>query len=131
MQSAKSVSRLRRRIIVAAVILAAATLLCVYYYTAEPGTDVMPRCTFKVLTGWDCPGCGSQRAFHAMLHGHVFEAFGYNPAIFVMIPLAVLYAFAEWAGVPGLRRVLLSKYALWVLGAAIIVWTVLRNLLNL
>ena len=45
-----------------------------YYYGHDPSDGGAPVCAFKYLTGYDCPGCGSQRAFHALLHGRVAEA---------------------------------------------------------
>ncbi|MDE7125963.1 MAG: DUF2752 domain-containing protein [Muribaculaceae bacterium] len=87
----------------------------------------MPRCVFKAITGYDCPGCGSQRAFHALLHGNVYEAFVLNPAVFALVPLAVLYALAEWCGCSRLRGWLVNRYALCLLVAAIVLWTVARN----
>ena len=37
-----------------------------------------PRCPFLLLTGLQCPGCGTQRALHQLLHLHIGEAFRYN-----------------------------------------------------
>ena len=42
-----------------------------------------PRCPLFVLTGIYCPGCGALWAGHALLHGHLDAAFGYN-ALFVV-----------------------------------------------
>ncbi len=38
-----------------------------------------PLCPIKVLTGFSCPGCGSTRALHALLHLRFSEAFALNP----------------------------------------------------
>ncbi|MHB8861711.1 MAG: DUF2752 domain-containing protein [Pirellulaceae bacterium] len=40
-----------------------------------PGT-----CTFLRVTGLPCPGCGLTRSFISVAHGHVAEAWRYNPA---------------------------------------------------
>jgi hypothetical protein len=47
-----------------------------------------PRCPFLSLTGFQCPGCGSQRAIHALLHGHILYAFRMN---LIFIP-GIIYA---------------------------------------
>lgn len=49
-----------------------------------------PKCPFYMLTGLYCPGCGSQRALHSLLHFHLAETFSYN---FLFIPalLVLLY----------------------------------------
>ena len=121
-------SRQRQLIVAAAVLVAVA--LVIFYAFVDPESGMLPRCTFKALTGWDCPGCGSQRAFHALLHGRVGEAWRMNPALFVMVPLAVAYGVAEmcpdiW---PQLLRVLLRPWMPAMIGAGIILWTVGRNL---
>ena len=47
------------------IILAVAALLVFgfIYYALDPSqSGVFPRCTFLTLTGYKCPGCGSQRS---------------------------------------------------------------------
>ena len=66
-----------RRVWIAVGLIAAAALIAAYYRLG-PESGLYPRCMFRQLTGLDCPGCGSQRAIHALLHGHVAEAWGYN-----------------------------------------------------
>ena len=49
-------------------------------YTFDPrNTDSYPVCPFLGLTGYHCPGCGTLRALHQLLHGNVIGALGYNP----------------------------------------------------
>ncbi|CAN5811730.1 hypothetical protein BH11BAC7_BH11BAC7_30240 [soil metagenome] len=38
-------------------------------------------CPYKSLTGIDCPGCGMQRAFIALLRGDLSESFSIYPAL--------------------------------------------------
>jgi hypothetical protein len=46
-----------------------------------------PVCYFHRATGLLCPGCGSLRAIHQLLHGHFGAAFGYNPLLVLSLPL--------------------------------------------
>ncbi len=57
-----------------AVMLAVVAMFCWYYYTHDPLGGKAPRCLFKLITGYECPGCGSQRAFHSLLHGDIAAA---------------------------------------------------------
>ena len=58
-----------------------------YLFLFEPGkTGLFPVCLFRFLTGYQCPGCGSTRAMHQLLHGHVVAAFELNPFFLVAIP---------------------------------------------
>lgn len=120
----------RRRLYVAMAAIAAVVIIVVYS-TIDPAEGMMPRCWFKVLTGWDCPGCGSQRALHALLHGHPDDAWRFNPALFVMLPLAAAYAIAELcpARWPRLRMILLQPKVIASIGVGIILWTIGRNIL--
>lgn len=110
----------------AAIVISAAALLCVYAVVTGL-TGWMPRCPFKMVTGLDCPGCGSQRALMALLHGHPLEAWSYN----LFLPFAVAYIVALLVVPRGTRlgRVLESPAALWILLALIVAWTILRNLI--
>ncbi len=95
----------------------------------EPGH--YPSCPFLSLTSLYCPGCGSLRAGHALLHGDVVGAVQRNPfTVFAVAALVV--AWVCW----GLR--LLGRDAphpsqvparwIWVLLGAVLLFGVLRNL---
>jgi hypothetical protein len=45
----------------------------------------MGTCTFRNNTGFDCPGCGMQRAFIELLKGNLFESIQLFPALIPMI----------------------------------------------
>jgi hypothetical protein len=69
----------------------------VYLFIFEPGrTGFFPVCLFRLLTGLTCPGCGTTRALHAILHGHLEAAFMLNPLLLLASPLLV-YAFMRYS----------------------------------
>lgn len=111
---------------VAAIIVCVAALLCVYTLVVSV-TGWMPSCPFKTLTGWECPGCGSQRALLALLHGHPLEAWRYNLLLPFFVAYVVLLAVLPRGN--RLRRVLESLPAIWILLVCILAWWVLRNVL--
>jgi hypothetical protein len=58
----------------------------------------MLKCTFKSTTGLDCPGCGLQRAFLALLEGDLLACFLYWPGllpILMAITLTILSAITK------------------------------------
>lgn len=59
------------------------------YTFAPSGNRFYPQCVFHSVTGLDCPGCGTTRALHALLHGDVAAAFRFNPMLFVMAAVAL------------------------------------------
>ncbi len=68
-----------------------------YLFIFEPGkSGLFPPCPFRLLTGWQCPGCGSTRALHQILHGHFEAAFMLNPLLMVGIPF-MLFAFLRYS----------------------------------
>ncbi len=89
----------------------------------RPGA-IFPFCPFKVLTGWDCPGCGGLRMTHDVLHGDLAAAAMDNVFVLVGLPVLVLWAV--------LRRnrgqQVFSTAVLVTIGIAAVVWTVVRNL---
>jgi hypothetical protein len=78
--------------------LAAAALL----FAFDPAvTWWFPSCPFYALTGWLCPFCGTLRAAHALLHGHVLAALGLNPMVTVALGVGVLAVVHDRAGMDG------------------------------
>ncbi len=90
----------------------------------------MPRCPVKMLTGLDCPGCGSQRALHALLTGQFAKAWAFNPAMIVAIPLLLFLGTAPTIAryLPCVNRVIYSRWLGRAILTVIILWTLFRNL---
>ncbi len=101
-------------------------------YRWNPATaGVYPACPFFALTGWYCPGCGSTRALHQLLHGNLGAAFDLNPLLVLALPFLAYEILAYLLDRPGWRSLSsASTPALWVraLGATVIAFGVLRNL---
>ena len=54
----------------------------------NPATTVFyPKCLFHEVTGLYCPGCGTTRALHCLLHGEFLEALHENALAILAIPL--------------------------------------------
>jgi hypothetical protein len=102
-----------------------------YLFFFEPGrTGFFPLCPFRALTGLTCPGCGTTRALHQLLHGHVVAAFELNPLLLLALPvvgfLLILYTMRAVEGRPMPQVVLPGKYA-WALYALVFGFWVFRN----
>ncbi len=116
--------------IVACAAVFAVLCIAAFYYFVDPASGLMPRCAFRTLTGYECPGCGVQRALHALLHGHLAEAWHYNAYVFFALPAAIFYIVVEqgrhrW---PRLHYATVRPAAVIVIGLSIIAWWVGRNL---
>jgi hypothetical protein len=68
----------------------------VYLFVFEPGrTGFFPPCLFRLMTNFNCPGCGTTRALHEIMHGHFQNAFMLNPLLLLSIPF-LLAAFMRY-----------------------------------
>lgn len=53
-------------------------------------------CPFKYLSGYDCPGCGFQRALLALMKGEVEHSFHlYPPAVPILLTI-ITACLAQW-----------------------------------
>lgn len=89
----------------------------------QPGS-LFPPCPFKLLTGWNCPGCGGLRMTHDLLHGDVSAAVVDN--VYLLIGLPLLAVWSLWRARRG--RPVLSPVLLVMLVVTATAWTVVRNL---
>lgn len=108
-------------------------VLAAVYFVFDPNVDgLFPRCGFFVLTGLKCPGCGSQRALHALLHGDVVGAFRLN----MWIPVAAVYIGAVVVSLlffsreSRFSRGVSNKYFFAAFLVFTLVWLVLRNVVG-
>ena len=87
-------------------------------------------CPFHRLTGLYCPGCGSTRAIHLLLHGQVLAALRHNVLVFPAL------AYLGWAFVVYQRQVWFDgpprpPHPVWVyriLVVGLVGFWVLRNI---
>lgn len=88
-----------------------------------------PRCFLHEATGLLCPGCGSLRALHQLLHGHLAAAVHFNPLLVVSLPLLAWQALRLALRYPAGRAAPLSIRPAWLCAAlaVLVVFTVLRN----
>jgi hypothetical protein len=121
----------KRGAIVSAIILIAGAMLVFFFYNPEK-VDLYPPCPFYKLTGLKCPGCGSQRAIHNLLHLNIEQAFLYNPALLFAIPLTALLVYLEYFGgqtrFPKLHQRLSGSKFIWGIFIGIILYWIGRNL---
>ena len=124
--------RMSRRSVIAMLAVAAVVVAgVVIYSTFDPSASRwFPRCPFLMLTGLKCPGCGTQRAIHALLHGDVLSALHFNALLPVSIPLLLLYGYAELVRTrkPRFYNRVNSVTAILAVLIVVIVWWIVRNI---
>lgn len=103
-----------------------------YLFLLDPaGSSLYPPCIFHAMTGLYCPGCGTLRAMHQLLHLNIAAAFSLNPLAVLSLPF-LGYAFVSYAayGIRGRRlpSVFVPPVLIWILLAVIISFWILRNI---
>ena len=132
MDSGSAMASNPRSLTKAVVALVGAMLALVFIFLVPPGeTAPYPRCTFHMLTGGFCPGCGTLRCVHALLHGHIAQAAAYNVLTLLAIPFFAVWGANELCaragGRPFIRR-RLPAWAIWAIVVIIVAFWLLRNL---
>ena len=112
------------------LIVGGLVILALYFIFDPALSPWAPKCMFYALTGYDCPGCGSQRMLHALLRGDLAAAWHANAFILCISPILVALTFTaifrkRW---PRLYRILNSPPMIIGLTIAVVVWGVLRNI---
>ena len=109
------------------------TCLALLYHRWNPiEASFFPACLFYRATGYHCPGCGSQRAVHQLLHGELRQAASHNLLLVLALPLLLYTGVASLAN--GLRRektslsFLSSPTFLYCTLAVVLAFWLLRNL---
>ena len=122
----------RKGSIAAFAVVLAIGAVCSIFFFIEPGTSSMlPPCPFYWLTGLWCPGCGSGRALHALLHADILQAFDFNPLMMLSLPF-LGYAGMSWLclytrGRP-LPRIFTGRYSGWIVVCVVLVYWIARNI---
>jgi hypothetical protein len=100
---------MNRRIALAAVGAVAVAAVALLLRRADPAVAwFYPPCPFHEWTGLYCAGCGSLRAFHALLNGDLARAWSHNPVVTSCVPLLAIGVARE-----GVR---------WIRGADPVAW---------
>ncbi|MEP6570342.1 MAG: DUF2752 domain-containing protein [Acidobacteriota bacterium] len=102
-----------------------------YLFIFEPGkTGFFPACPFRTLTGFTCPGCGSTRGLHRLVHGDLVGAFEFNPLMVLVLPFLIYalvrYTTAAVSGRPLQKHYLKPRY-IWMLFGVIMSFWIFRN----
>lgn len=99
-------------------------LVCVFIavYLMEKNNIVI-YCPILKITGFYCPGCGITRMFISLLSGNIYQAFRYNPLVFILFIFIPIYFIVEKYINKNTKKKIL--YGLLVI---VLVYTIARNI---
>ena len=95
-------------------------ILALAFFLDPTQANWLPTCPVHQMTGLYCPGCGSTRALHCLLHGKLALALHFNPLTVTAPLLLGVMAVAPrttWRPAVG-----------WVVLAIAVLFGILRNI---
>lgn len=66
-------------------------LVLVIYHLLSHLFNFRIPCIFYEITGLYCPGCGVTRMFFSIINLDFYQAFRYNPLVFIILTLYIIY----------------------------------------
>lgn len=124
-----------KKMLLVATIAALSIFFIYILYKYNPSTSgFYPPCPTKYLLGIECPGCGSLRASHALLHGRIAEAWHLNPMLLLTIPFILLLLFtgilrSHNRVLDLIYNKLNNRISLIIIAFILLGWGILRNFL--
>ena len=110
------------------LILILISFLIIYFILSEL-LDVGIPCLFYEITGYYCPGCGITRLLFSLLKLDFYQAFRYNPLIFILIIITGIYWLVKFI----LKKFMnisieIPNYVYYILLVIVIIFGILRNI---
>ena len=107
--------------------------LFILYYLVNPFSEYFPmQCPWRLLTNTQCPACGLQRSLHALSHGEMRQALGYNYFFIFSIPYASLAIISTWYNYnhffDKLKSIVYHRYTLKSYIILYFGWWIIRNI---
>src|SRR6476620_3089167 len=111
---------------------AALVMALLYFFIYPTYGKYFPKCLFYTFTGLYCPGCGSQRAVVALLHGNIITALRDNLLAVAALPF-LAYSFLNLC-LSTLNKkqlntkIFYSPFFVKVVLILVIIFSILRNI---
>ena len=120
--------RLRHVFLISLAVLCVAVLLLILSLNG-----LRIPCVFNKITGLSCPGCGNTRAVMALFHLDIVKAFSYNllfPIEFFYIGWVYIFSAFNYIKKKSFSYQTPFKYLDYFVFGAVVVWSVVRNIIG-
>jgi hypothetical protein len=128
---------MKQQLKLAGVFTVIIVVACFLFLFNPASSGFYPPCPFHKLTGLYCPGCGSLRASHQLLHGNLFSALDLNPLMVLSLPF-LGYSLISYSMMNSGRlacragrrfpQIFLPPILIWMILGVILAFWVLRNI---
>lgn len=96
------------------------------YYFLNTKYSFAINCPFHELTGLYCPGCGISRMIFSIMKLDFYQAFRFNPLIFIMLGLYLLIKFINIFFKK--KKIIIGNKQSVILLIIVIMYGILRNI---
>lgn len=103
-------------------------LLLIYIYlNISTFFNFVFDCPIKTFTGFYCPGCGITRMFKSIFEGKFYQAFRYNPLVFLLFIFVFIYLILDVFFHEDIKKILNKNLLIYIL-LIILVYGIIRNI---
>lgn len=106
------------------LILLLISFLIIFLFLNKVFNFTIP-CLFHEITNLYCPGCGITRMFLALFKLDFYQAFRYNPLVFILLILSIVYFLVKKIGKLNFK---FPNYIYYYLLFIVIIYGILRNI---
>lgn len=104
-------------------------LILIGYFFLNRLASIYIPCLFHEITGLHCPGCGVTRMFHSLLKLEIYQAFRYNPFLFCLLNLYLIYKLLSYIYYKKTnKKISLPSWIYYILIILLLIFGLLRNL---
>ena len=121
---------MKKRIKHDTIVFCVIALFAIAYYIIIKVTGFSIPCMVKLITGLECPTCGTTRMMLSLTQLHIKEAYSYNPVMLFAIPIALIDVIIEelFYIKSGVRKFHLVSYIiLGLIIVTLIIFCFIRN----
>lgn len=97
------------------------------YYLLNLYTGLAIFCPIHKFTGFYCPGCGITRLLFSLIKLDFYQAFRYNPLVFILIIIGILYQLIKLILKKFNIYITIPNYIWYILLILVIIYGILRN----
>lgn len=100
------------------------TILLIGYYFFHKYTHLALECPIHYLTGYYCPGCGVTRMLFSILKLDFYQAFRFNPLVFILLVFYIIYFVIRYVFK---KNIYVPDKVLYGVIVILLIYGVLRN----
>ena len=103
-----------------------------YLYAHDPASHNYLSCPLFLLTGWQCPFCGSTRALYSILHFDFAAAWRLNPLFCMVFGFAPIHILLDYTLIQKKYIVFLNTFFRFEIAIiTLFLFFIIRNLLSI